>query len=249
MRRFGTLVAWLSILGGGLVLALCALGIYADQPRPTGASGQDAEALATRIEDAIDLAAWARTGAVRWTFAGRNQHLWDRRRGLVRVRWDDVEVLLREGGSAGRAYRGGAEVTGREGQALRERAHAAWINDSFWLNAAAKLHDEGTTRRLVADDQLLVEYASGGLTPGDAYLWHVGEDGLPVAWQMWVSVLPVGGVRASFEDWVTLSTGARVSTRRAGAFGFALTMTDVAGAATLAELVGPEDPFAPILGD
>ncbi len=247
MRRLRKILAWLAVVLGGLVLAVCAYLISIDQPRPTGETGEAAEALAARIEDSIDLGAWARTGAVRWTHAGRNQHLWDKRRGLCRVRWDDVEVLLHEGGSAGRAYRGGVEVTGEEGLALRERGYAAWVNDSFWLNPLAKIHDEGTTRRLVADDQLLVEYASGGLTPGDAYLWHVGRDGLPTAWQLWVTMLPVGGARITWERWVTLDTGARVSTRHAAPLGIVIEVTDVEGAATLEELVGPADPFAPIL--
>ncbi len=245
MRRLKKALAWIAIVVGGLVLATAVTGIAMDQPRPSGPTGQDAEALAARIEDAIDLGAWARTGAVRWTFAG-NEHLWDRRRGYVRVRWGDVEVLLHEGGSAGRAYRGGAEVTGREGYELREQGYARWVNDAFWLNPLAKLHDEGTTRRLVAEDQLLVEYASGGLTPGDAYLWHVGPDGLPTAWQLWVSVVPVGGVKISWDGWVTLDTGARISTRHVTPIGYVVTVEDLEGAETLGALVGPEDPFAPL---
>ncbi|MCA9608852.1 MAG: hypothetical protein KC619_24780 [Myxococcales bacterium] len=248
MRRLKKLFAWLAIGLGALVLVLCVALISQDEPRPTGETGEGAEALAARIEEAVDLGAWARTGAVRWSFAG-HEHLWDRRRGLCRVRFDDVEVLIREGGSAGRAYRGGVEVTGREGQSLRDDAYAYWVNDSFWLNPLAKLHDEGTTRRLVAPNQLLIEYGSGGLTPGDAYLWHVGEDGRPTAWQLWVSIFPIGGVRTTWDGWVTLDTGARISTRHVAAFGLVVSLTDVAGAETLEALVGADDPFAPIAGD
>ncbi|MCB9592684.1 MAG: hypothetical protein H6719_08120 [Sandaracinaceae bacterium] len=247
MRRLKKILAWVAIVGGGLVLAACVFLLAQDQPRPTGEEGEDAEDLASEMESAIDLVGWARTGAVRWTFAGRNQHLWDRRRGLVRVRWDDVEVLLHEGGSAGRAYRNGREITGAEGLALRQRGNAAWVNDSFWLNPVAKIHDSGTTRSLVHNDQLLVEYESGGLTPGDAYLWHVSPDGEPYAWQLWVSVLPIGGVEVSWDRWITLDTGARISTRHVGPFGLAVELTDVEGAATLADLIGDEDPFEPIL--
>ncbi len=237
----------MAVAGGGLVLAASLYLISQDEPRPSGDEGQEAEALAARMEEAVDIVGWARTGAVRWTFNGENEHLWDRRRGLVRVRWDDVEVLLHEGGQSGRAYRGGAEVTGRAGFELRVRANAAWVNDSFWLNPVAKIHDSGVTRGLVGDDQLLVEYSDGGLTPGDAYLWAVDDDGFPTSWRLWVSILPIGGVEVSWEDWVRLETGARISTRHEGPAGITLEITDVEGAATLRELVGATDPFAAIV--
>jgi len=242
-------IAWVAAVGGGIVLAGCLYLMSQDQPRPSGDEGQDAEDLAAEMEDAVDIVGWARTGAVRWTFNGANEHLWDRQRGLVRVRWDDVEVLLHEGGQSGRAYRNGAEVTGREGFELRVRGNAAWVNDSFWLNPVAKIHDSGVTRSIVGDDQLLVEYSSGGLTPGDAYLWSVDDDGLPTHWQLWVSILPIGGVEVSWDDWVRLETGARISTSHTGPAGVSFSITDVEGAATLRDLIGSTDPFAPILGD
>jgi len=122
-----------------------------------------------------------------------------------------------------------------------------WINDSFWLNPVAKLFDPGTQRRLVAlpgdEEGLLITYRSGGATPGDSYLWLVGADDLPHAWRMWVSILPLGGIKASWEDWLTLGTGARVATRHR-LWGFTLELQEVAGACTLAELEPGPDPFA-----
>jgi hypothetical protein len=93
---------------------------------------------------------------------------------------------------------------------------------------------------------LLVSYASGGVTPGDAYLWIVGDDGLPRAWKMWVTVIPIGGVQASWERWITLSTGARVATRHAMG-PITLELTDVEGASTLGELEPGDDPFAALV--
>jgi hypothetical protein len=49
--------------------------------------------------------------------------------------------------------------------------------------------DEGTTRSLVKNEDktngLLVSYASGGVTPGDAYLWKLDANGLPQSYKMW----------------------------------------------------------------
>jgi hypothetical protein len=58
---------------------------------------------------------------------------------------------------------------------------------------------------------------------------------------MWVSIIPIGGLEASWEGWIQLSTGAWVSTvHEVGPM--TLTLTDVKGAASVMELLG-EDPF------
>lgn len=229
-----------------VVLGVTAFAGAVHRPRPAGERGPEAEALARRMIDAVDGAAWERTGAVRWTFAGQHQHLWDRRRGLARVRWGDVEVLLHAGRPVGRAWRGDARVGGEAEQALVRKAHEAWINDSFWLNPVVKAFDPGTQRARTGD-ALLVSYTSGGSTPGDAYLWELGPDGRPIAWRMWVSILPLGGVRATWEGWTQLDTGAWVSTDHRILGAIPLRLTDVAGAATLDALEPGPDPFARLL--
>lgn len=249
MRRWKKVLAWAGGLLGALGLAIAIAAAALHEPRPEGAPGPEAEAYAGRMERAVDLEAWARTGAVRWRFPGGHEHLWDRARRVARVGWGDAEALLREGPS-GRAYRGGREVHGEDARELLETAYAHWINDSFWLNPIAKMRDEGVTRAIVrledGSEGLLVSYASGGLTPGDAYLWIAGEDGLPREWRLWVSVIPIGGVSTTWERWVTLETGARIATRHVGPLGLAVELEDVEGAATLEALVGGPDPFAPL---
>lgn len=251
MKKLRGALKWSAVALLALVVAATIAFFVVDEPRPTGREGADADALATRLEKAVDVEAWRRTGAVRWSFAGKRSHLWDRERDLVRVRWSDVEVLLRTQERTGIAYRSGNEVPGEVGTALVEEAYAGWINDSFWLNPIAMFRGEGVSRAAVqlenGDEGLLISYSSGGLTPGDAYLWLAGEDGLPQAWRMWVSIIPVGGVETSWEGWQTLATGARIATRHVGPFGLTLELTNVEGAATLAELV-EDDPFAALQG-
>lgn len=232
-----------------LLLVTLALGRSAlSKPLPVGAPGPAAEALADALLSAVNAEAWARTGAVRWRMSGK-EHLWDRRRSLARVRNGDREALFDLGTAQGRAFDGGRELSGRAARKAVEKGYAAWVNDAFWLAAPTKIRDEGTVRSLVSTpdgDALLVSYSAGGLTPGDAYLWHLDATGRPTAWSLWVSILPIGGLRVSFEGWQTLSTGALVSTehRLEGRLNLSFSLTDVEGAETLAALLPGEDPFA-----
>lgn len=232
-------------LGLGLVvllgLAVVIAAVALSEPRPVAPPGPEADALARRMEAAIGADAWARTGAVRFTFAGRHRWLWDRFGGRARLERGDRRVLFRTADRHGVAFEEGVPLRGAALDAALADAWTAFCNDTFWLNPLVKLFDPGTQRALLpsappgAARGLLVTYESGGVTPGDAYLWHVGADDRPVAWQMWVRILPVGGLRMGWGGWQTLATGAVVSTRHEGGI-MNLELTDVAAATDLAAL-------------
>jgi hypothetical protein len=234
---------------GAVVLAALGLAIaiaLADEDRPTGRPGPEAEALADRLEAAVGREAWERTGAIRWTFSITGaHHLWDRERNWARVeRGGSVVLVDLEEPTRGVATEGGVRLEGADAASRIRRGWEQWVNDSFWLVAPFKVRDPGTSRSIVevdGQDALLVSYASGGVTPGDAYLWLLADDGTPRAWRMWVSVLPVGGVEVEWREWQPISTGARIARVRGGALEFRL--DDVEGAETLAELVPGADPF------
>ena len=250
--------------GWALVAAL-------SKPLPRGETGARADELARSIERAIDKDAWERTGAVRWIFRGQNRHLWDRQRSLDRVIWDDVYVLCDLSKQTGVAFQHRKRVTGAAEQKLVAKAYASWINDAFWLNPLTKLFDSGVTRSVIepAPGQnpgapaLLISYGGGGLTPGDSYLWllpdrSAGGEGAvatgsallrPRAWRMWVSIIPIKGVESSWDGWMQLATGAWVATHhQVPGTSLKLELTEVAGAASLKELVPGPDPFAPLMG-
>ncbi len=241
-----------SLVGTVFAVGLIGLGLFwaNNKPLPEAQDEAGADALARRMMAAINDPAWQRTGAVTWTFRGAHQHLWDRQRGFARVRWDHHEVLLDLASLRGLARQNigegdGQRVTDDAVEPLLTKAWALWCNDSFWLNPISKIFDDGTRRGLVGQD-LLVTYTGGGVTPGDSYLWTVGDDDLPTAWRMWTSIIPLGGLETSWEDWITLDTGAKISTRH-HTFAGDLELGDVRGAATLAELEPGPDPFAELV--
>ncbi len=158
----------------GLLVAVIAVGAItifaANKPRPEGKTGPGAQAMATKFEQAINLAAWQKTGAIQWDFGGRHQLLWDRHRNYVQVKWSGHEAIVRLKDKSGVAKKDGQTLQGAAAQAVLQKGFEWWANDSFWLNPLAKLRDDGVTLSEVELEDggkgLLVSYASGGVTPG-----------------------------------------------------------------------------------
>lgn len=242
------------ILGAILILGILAVVVVVysmNEPRPEGRPGPEADALARSMEAAVDKEAWERTGAVKWSFFEQHHYVWDRARGLVELQWGESRALFRTADQTGRVWSNGVEQGEDDAKEALRTAYAYWINDSFWLNPVVKLFDPGTERSVVeledGRDALLVSYTSGGVTPGDAYLWIPGPDGLPAAWRMWVQVIPIGGIEVSWEGWTELRTGAKISTEHEG-WGRSMTfITNLEGAENLDVLGVDPDLFDPIL--
>ena len=182
---------------------------------PSGKSGKEADDLAHKILNAINYEAWKNTRFVQWTFVGKRHFVWDKFEQNVEVKWDDVRVVFSTKNFSGRVYSKGKIIEGEQKTTLLKKAIDAFNNDSFWLNAPAKVFDDGTSRQLIKDPelgtQLLVTYSSGGSTPGDSYLWTVDENGRPIKWEMWVSIIPEGGVPTTWENWTKTKTGAWIA--------------------------------------
>ncbi|MEM7371258.1 MAG: hypothetical protein AAF587_21765 [Bacteroidota bacterium] len=236
---------WLRILlyaAGSLLLIGFIAGLIAHESRPTGQSGPEADVLANKMMAAVNKAAWDSTGAISWNFGGRNDHLWDKKRHLARVKWGENEVYVDINKRTGVALIKGERVEGKKADKLVDKAWKAWVNDAFWLNPVVKAFDGGTSRSIVKGSDgkngLLVSYGSGGATPGDAYLWILDEQCRPVAWKMWVKIIPIGGIRVPWEGWTSLPTGAMVAQSHG-----ILQLTNIQAAGSLEELVG-EDPFS-----
>ncbi|MGB0930040.1 MAG: hypothetical protein ACPGVB_04650 [Chitinophagales bacterium] len=243
---------WLKRIGiflGILVAAIGILFVVSNESLPQGKTGSEADALAQKVLTAINKTAWDNTGAITWNFAGRHDFVWDKKRHFTEVKWEDNRVLINlHEPIKGIAYKAGTAIVDKsENDKLVQEAWSYWANDSFWLNAPAKVFDAGTGRSIVklddGSDGLMITYSSGGVTPGDSYLWILDKDGLPKSYKMWVQIIPIGGAEATWTEWKTLSTGAKISTsHKLGPIDIAV--TNLKGATTLSELVEGEDMFA-----
>jgi len=246
MKKF---FKWFFIGLASLLLILTVLGIIAHESRPATSPSPEADALAQKMMAAVNKTAWDTTNIISWDFAGRQKYLWDKSRNYVKVMWSDNEVLLHTKSVTGKSFAKGVEVTGEKATKLVSQAWKHFCNDSFWLNAVVKAFDTGTSRSIVStkDDRqaMMVSYDSGGVTPGDAYGWILDKNGLPKSWKMWVGIIPVGGLEFTWEDWITLDTGAKISTLHKSKI-FNLKLSDVKGAASLAAYGLTSDPFAAI---
>lgn len=188
-----------------------------DQDLPDGIEGEKAEQLANKMLDALDYEAYETTHYLEWTFKKRHHYRWDKKENICEVYWKDYQVNLDLNlPSQSQVFQKNIKVDGAGTKKLIRKAQDYFNNDSFWLVAPYKVFDPGTERRLITTEHgkeaLLVTYTAGGSTPGDSYLWHLDASGKPISFQMWVDILPINGLKASWSDWTTTESGAVLPT-------------------------------------
>ena len=96
-----------------------------------------------------------------------------------------------------------------------KKAIKLFNNDSFWLVAPFKIEDKGTVLKTTVIDNkkaLMVTYTKGGTTPGDTYVWLFDEKGNPKSFKMWVDLIPIGGLEASWNDWILTDSKIKLPT-------------------------------------
>lgn len=237
---------------GIFFLALILLGVgscfLVSEKLPIGIEGQEAEAMTDKMFEAVNKEAWDSTKIVTWTFVGMHDYIWNKENDDLQVTWGDVVVTMNLAKYDGKVTKNGEEVSGDKKRKIIDKAFSFFCNDSFWLNAPVKAKDEGTSRSVVelkdGTKGLLVTYSSGGVTPGDSYLWILDENGLPQNYKMWTKIIPVKGIGATWEDWITLKSGAKISTAHDMKI-FKSKMTNIKSGQSYEE-IGIENPFVNI---
>ena len=193
-----------------LLISLLPLVVFAYTSKkvPEGHSPKEADTLALEVMNNLNLSAWQKTNLVKWELFG-HQYQWFKNKDSIVVKWKKYEAFVNLNQATGEVYEKGELV--ENNKELIEKAIKNFNNDSFWLSAHYKMLDPGTSREIVDLKKgkvgLKVFYASGGSTPGDTFLWII-EDGKPVAFKMWVSIIPFGGLKAKWKKWTVTKTGA-----------------------------------------
>ena len=231
----------LGILVFLILLLVIIIYLTLHEPRPQIVENGDGEALATKMLTAVDKAAWDTLPYVQWSFRGEHHYVWDRIKNDALIEWDDFKVHLDPDEIDGIAYQGDSRLEGDAAQKAIQNAWSYWCNDMYWFAAPFKIRDPGVSLSVAADEDgkegLLVSYSSGGVTPGDSYLWFLDENGLPTGYKMWVKIIPVGGVYTSWEAWKELPGGAKVATLHQGNADFLkLEITNVKGGFSWSDL-------------
>jgi hypothetical protein len=231
----------------GIVVVLGTIGYFAmDEKRPVATEGAEAEALTDKLLAAVNKPAYDSLHYLQWTYRGNHHYLWDKQRNLAEVTHGKRRVVLQPDSLRGLAYEDGKPMEGKAQDDAVQKDLTAFWNDGFWLIAPFKVRDPGTKRGIVVNEDgsksLMVTYDSGGRTPGDHYLWHLDANGRPTAWQLWVKILPIGGLRFGWEDWQQLPGGAWVASSRTTKL-MDLHVDDIKGGQAWSDFGRERDPF------
>lgn len=203
-----------------ILLLVIVVRVLLHEPRPEILANENADIMATNMLKAVDKEAWDSLKYISWSFRGAHHYTWDRTSNQALIEWEDYAVHFDPDKVDGIVFENGQKIASDQDDKIIQKAWSYWCNDMFWLSAPFKIRDKGVALDVAMDKDgqkgLLVSYESGGVTPGDSYLWLLDEDHLPTGYKMWVKIIPIGGVYTSWEKWTTLEGGAKVSSFHQG---------------------------------
>ena len=176
-----------------------------DVPAARAQSDPAAVTLADQVLAALGgRDAWERTRYIAFDFVASRRDTVVSRRSLA---WDKasnrIKLVLKN--AQGKSFAVWTDLAHKDGTVLvdgapadsatkrqwLDRAHAVWVNDTYWLLMPFKLRDPGVTLKAGGRDStgkasiLELSFAGVGLTPGDRYRVHVDDTThLVTGWEM-----------------------------------------------------------------
>lgn len=238
MKKFNSLLPLLFIV----LLSACA----SKKKRIENSSFEGADSLTQLVIEATNGSCWDSSTVIQWTFAN-NKHLWDRDRNLYRLENNDEVILLDlNNPQRGKVYEEGKEVEFKPKKL--QKAYDTWANDSYWLNPFWKFNEAGVNRKKYTDEDgkthLLIYYQNGDKV-GDLYDWTIGKDHLPTQWNLFVKIVPINDFKFTWDDWVTLDCGLKISTKHESVL-FDIQLKDIEVIADWGKSQYKSDPFKEI---
>jgi hypothetical protein len=177
-------------------ISLAAEGQVATPPAQAQVDPRAAQ-VADRLMQALGgREAWDATRFIRFDFAGRRSHVWDKQTGRHRLEGKTQDgktyvILQNLTTREGQAWLDGQQAEGEKAKKLLERGYGAWVNDTYWLLMPYKLRDPGVNLAYDGEetidgqtyDKVVLTFNGVGLTPGDRYWAYVNRStGLMDRW-------------------------------------------------------------------
>lgn len=149
------------IVIAAVVLLMLSQGVRADQA---------ADDLATAVMKASGSEHWSKVKVIRWTFAGRNKHVWNLKDNTDTITTGDKTATVK--------------VNAQPMTPEDKKLMGAWTNDSYWLIAPLKIKDPGVMLSTLPDEMiegktyrgLHLAFKDVGMTPGDQYNFYIDPD-------------------------------------------------------------------------
>jgi len=215
MSKLKSIFKWLIIILVFIAIVLFGVVKFLSEDRPKEIEGENADALAHSMFEALNKPAWDSLKYLKWEFMRGHKFLWDKQGNNAVITWENNKVIMSLDKVDGIAFKNEIKLDGVEKNEFIQKAWSFWCNDSFWMFAPFKVFDRGTKRTVVKTEKgqkgLMVTYESGGVTPGDGYLWLLDENNIPSGYKMWTSIIPVKGMYMSWENWKTLKGGTKLA--------------------------------------
>lgn len=201
----------LAAIGIFILAGLLYIAIVSDAS-PKVIPSQNAEEIALKMQEALNVKAWDTLKTITWKSRQGITYVWNKPSNTAKISWGDTVVDIMLDKVDGTVVKNGKPVIDKS---AIDHAWKSWCNDSFWMFAHYKVFDKGTSRSLVPVEPgkigLLISYESGGVTPGDKYLWILDKNYIPIGFKMWVKIIPIGGTYATWENWTKLSNGLMIA--------------------------------------